>query len=693
MGTGASRPSAALSMNLLQALRSATRAALGSLKLRITLGVMVALMLGAGLSTLVLVTRAEQDMLAAVRDRELEEAVRTASMLSRRVVELQRALQTSGQQLDPAALDDPSTLQDFLQRQPVLRSMFSGIYIARPDGEVQVMFTAGSFSRRPLSLADRGYFQRCVKEQRAVISEPLQSRLDGDVLVVFVQPLMQAGRVIGVLGGTLNLAKRDMLADLVSPSSDQDEALRVVTDGRGRILAHPNRALVLSPMSVEPRMVGAARRWHASGSPVEPSGLSLTQDAEIVSAGGVAGPDWVVWRVVDEARLLGPLRSARGEAMTSTAGLIAAITVFVLIGLWWLLRPLRQLEERAGRLLDDHEDPLAGWPRAGGEIGRLVAVLQRVGVERSALEHSKRELLTQLRSVMGNAPVGIAFTRDQRFELVSDELCRLLGRSEAELLGQPAVIIYDSPEDYAALGPKVGAAFAAGQAYVGDVPMRRADGRRFWAHLRGRPVDAANSLAGTIWTVTDVTNEVAARTRLEWSASHDLLTGLANRQVFEQRLALAFEKLPASLPTAVVMIDLDQFKPVNDRAGHAAGDAMLQAVADALRDRVRSHDLAVRLGGDEFALLLDHCPHEAAMHIADEVLATISQIVLPWGEHRLEVGASLGVASLTADMPSVAAWLRAADEACYAAKAAGRGQVRAAPLVRPPLRVVGGANP
>ena len=677
-------------MNLLPALRRATGAALGSLKLRITLGVMVALVLGVGLSTVVLVNRAEQDMLAAVRDRELEEAVRTASTLSRRVVELQRALQVSGQQLDPAALDDPAALQAFLQVQPVLRAMFSGVYIARPDGEVQVMFTSGTFNHRPVNLSDRGYFQRCIKEQRAVISEPVQSRLDGNVLVVFVQPLVQAGRVIGVLGGTLNLAKRDMLADLVSPSSDQDEALRVVTDGQGRILAHPNRALVLSPMSVEPRLVGAARRWHGSGSPVEPSGLSLNQDAEIVSAGGVAGPDWVVWRAVDEARMLGPLRDARRQAMASAAGLIAAITVLVLLGLWWLLRPLRQLEERARHLLDEHQDPLSGWPRAGGEIGRLVAVLQRVGTERNELEHSKRELLTQLRSVMGNAPVGIAFTREQRFELVSDELCRLLGRSETELLGQPAVIIYDTPEEYAALGPKVGAAFAAGQAYVGDVPMRRADGRRFWAHLRGRPVDPTNSQAGTIWTVTDVTNEVAARAQLEWSASHDLLTGLANRQVFEQRLALTFEKLPASLPSTVVMIDLDQFKPVNDLAGHAAGDAMLQAVANALRDRVRSHDLAVRLGGDEFALLLDHCPHDAAMHIAEDVLATVRQIVLPWGEHRLQVGASLGVASLTADMPNVAAWLRAADEACYAAKAAGRGQVRAAPLARTPLRVVGG---
>ena len=95
------------------------------------------------------------------------------------------------------------------------------------------------------------------------------------------------------------------------------------------------------------------------------------------------------------------------------------------------------------------------------------------------------------------------------------------------------------------------------------------------------------------------------------------------------------------------MIDLDHFKPINDRAGHAAGDAMLQAVAAALRSQVRTHDLAVRLGGDEFALLLEHCPHEVALNIAGAVRTAINDIDLNWGDHALGLSASLGVASLT----------------------------------------------
>lgn len=678
-------------MTSLPALRRTLGTAFGSLKLRITLGVMAALVLGIGISTLILVRGAERDMLAEVRERELGESVRAASALSRRVVELQRALQLSAQklELDGARLNDEAALRRFLAAQPVLRDQFNALTVIGADGQMRLMASGDALSTPALDLSDREYFQRCIVERRAIVSDALPSRLDGAVLIVFAHPLMRHGRVEGVLSGVLNLARRDLLADLVDRQTTSEEALRVVTDARGRILAHPNRALVLSPLAAEPRLAQAVQRWQASGSPVEPSGLTLTQPAEVVSVAGVAGPDWLVWRAVDEQHLLGPLHAARREALTWAGALIGVTSLAMLAALWWLLRPLHQLQERARHLFDSAQPPLEDWPTAGGEIGALADVLRRVGADRAALEHANHELLNKLSSVMGNAPVGIAFTRAKQFELVSDEFCRLLGRSEAELLGQPAHIIYDSMADYVALGPKVAAAFAAGQAYVDDVPMRRADGSRFWAHLRGRPVDAANSTAGTIWTVTDVTAEVTARAQLEWTANHDMLTGLANRKALEHRLTRSFDAQPASLPAALVMIDLDRFKPVNDAAGHAAGDAMLQAVAGVLRARVRSRDLAVRLGGDEFALLLDHCPLDAALVLAEDVRAAIAGIELAWGEHRLGVGASLGVAALAPEMPDVAAWLHAADEACYAAKAAGRDTVRAA-AARPVLRVVSG---
>jgi diguanylate cyclase (GGDEF)-like protein/PAS domain S-box-containing protein len=284
--------------------------------------------------------------------------------------------------------------------------------------------------------------------------------------------------------------------------------------------------------------------------------------------------------------------------------------------------------------------------------------------------------MAKLNSVMLSAPLGILFTRAQCFELVSAEFCRLMGRSETQILGQQARIIFASSEDYDALGPAVGIAFSTGTAYVGEWRFLKADGSTFWGQLRGMPVEAGKPESGTIWTLADISDQVADREELEWAASHDLLTGLANRKLFEQRAIKVLQSRPESLPAAIVMIDLDRFKPINDTAGHAAGDAILKLVASAITSRVRGSDLAVRLGGDEFALLLLNCPQEVALRIAESVRSTISEIVLTWGSHRLQVGASLGIAALTAETESLSTWLQEADAACYAAKADGRGMVR-----------------
>jgi diguanylate cyclase (GGDEF)-like protein len=133
--------------------------------------------------------------------------------------------------------------------------------------------------------------------------------------------------------------------------------------------------------------------------------------------------------------------------------------------------------------------------------------------------------------------------------------------------------------------------------------------------------------------------------------------------------------LPVTLPAAIIFIDLDHFKPVNDEGGHAAGDAMLVAVAAAISSAVRATDLVARLGGDEFAVLLERCSGGAALHTAEHIRIAVTAVALPWEGRVFSVGASLGVASLAADTDSLANWLAHADAACYAAKAAGRGRV------------------
>jgi diguanylate cyclase (GGDEF)-like protein/PAS domain S-box-containing protein len=653
----------------------------GSLKLRTTLSGIVALILGIALITVVLVQRAEHDTLASRRDSELQETARIAAVISSRVVELQQALRLAGGQIDASRLHDRPALGRFLMDRVVLRNLFGNLFVATSDGRIRAFADRDGLHAPAISVRDRAYFQQTLAEGRPIVSEALTSRATPEPVVVLTYPLQGPKGIQGIIAGTLRLSSGDLLARVLQYQVHDDQGtLLVVTDLQGRILAHPDPGLVLQPLERDLRLEGMWASWVAMRSPLEPGGVTVELPGAVVSVAAVSGPQWLVWRVLPEKKLLGPLHQARRDALAWAAVMVVVASLVLLLLTAWQLRPLHALAHRAQRLFDAEVDPHAGWPAAGGEIGHLARVLRHVSAERVQLEAFNAELMKRLQSVMAAAPVGIAFIRMQRFELVNAEFCRLLGYPVQELSGRAVTGVGLKEEAMDSLMRRVRHALRDGRLYRGEWRLRRADGNPFWAELGVQAADPSDAAQGLIWTVLDIDARVAARTQLQWTAHHDTLTGLANRAAFEQRLQKVFAARPQSMPAALVAIDLDLFKPINDSAGHAAGDAMLKAVAAAIRSCVRPGDLVARLGGDEFVLLLERCPSGRALPIADTVCAAVAGIELPWEGRMLRVGASAGVAALRTDMMDVAHWLRAADCACYDAKGAGRGQARAASL-------------
>jgi diguanylate cyclase (GGDEF)-like protein/PAS domain S-box-containing protein len=192
-------------------------------------------------------------------------------------------------------------------------------------------------------------------------------------------------------------------------------------------------------------------------------------------------------------------------------------------------------------------------------------------------------------------------------------------------------------------------------------------------------LDSTGHVSGLVIVFHDATLDVDRARDLQHRAMNDPLTGLSNRADFEQRLRTVFEKAhQLNRPAAVLAIDLDRFKAVNDTAGHAAGDAVLCKAAEMCRLTVRSSDTVARLGGDEFAIILDNCAAERANTIGRQVLRALNPLEIEWEGSNITVGASVGLALSTPDMPDQKAWLKAADEACYFAKREGRGRLRIA---------------
>jgi diguanylate cyclase (GGDEF)-like protein len=171
--------------------------------------------------------------------------------------------------------------------------------------------------------------------------------------------------------------------------------------------------------------------------------------------------------------------------------------------------------------------------------------------------------------------------------------------------------------------------------------------------------------------------ELATRSALfEELSMNDALTGLPNRRAFDDRLAIELARgARYGVPCALVMIDLDHFKHVNDRFGHPAGDEVLRRIASRLQAEKRAGDLVARYGGEEFAAILAHADAGAAAAWAERARAAVAAQRVPWGQAQISLTASFGVAAAPAHGPDAPALIEAADAALYEAKRLGGDHV------------------
>ncbi|RJF97347.1 sensor domain-containing diguanylate cyclase [Noviherbaspirillum saxi] len=324
-----------------------------------------------------------------------------------------------------------------------------------------------------------------------------------------------------------------------------------------------------------------------------------------------------------------------------------------------------------------------------------------------------RDTLLEYQAILDNASLGIAFTRRRTFLHCNRRFSDMFGWESNELVGQAAGITYPSQAAYDDWIRIATPALRSGQRLDTEVLMARRDGSTFWCRMLGRLVDPGDSSKGAIFITEDITDRkhaqealLRARDELElrvqertaelamanarlqaeiqerlqaeeqirYLANHDALTGLPNRRLLEDRLEQALEMARRNgHQVAVQFIDLDCFKPVNDRLGHRIGDLLLQAVALRLRGLLRAVDTVSRVGGDEFVLVLPEIHvAKAAGDIAQKVLEALSQPYQIEG-HELHITPSIGISLYPHDAENGERLLTAADNAMYLAKRRGRG--------------------
>ncbi|RMT87565.1 hypothetical protein ALP39_03866 [Pseudomonas marginalis pv. marginalis] len=208
--------------------------------------------------------------------------------------------------------------------------------------------------------------------------------------------------------------------------------------------------------------------------------------------------------------------------------------------------------------------------------------------------------------------------------------------------------------------------------------IQRLDGSTVSVTLVGAPIRSAGKISGAVLVLHDMTQERQYIANLSWQATHDALTGLANRREFEYRLEQVLHTAgqPEGGRHALMFLDLDQFKLVNDTCGHAAGDELLRHICALLQSDLREGDTLARLGGDEFGILLEHCPAAAAEKIAESLRHTVQSLHFVWKGRPFMTTVSIGLVHISQTPTTLETSLRAADMACYMAKEKGRNRVQ-----------------
>lgn len=304
---------------------------------------------------------------------------------------------------------------------------------------------------------------------------------------------------------------------------------------------------------------------------------------------------------------------------------------------------------------------------AAGQPVRVLAVVQDITREATAeakLATAANALDLALEGLLVVRADGEIRQVNRGFELITGyDLRRLTG-------GSPALRdLLDEPMDGDKLRSLVDVVQREGR-WAGQLWLRHHDGHRIpvWCTVVWEAPDQVRALGRYVALMTDISQLERQRAKIAWSALHDDLTGLLLRAPFLRALLEATLQAPVAATTpAVLFLDLDGFKEINDSEGHAAGDAALRAVAAALTAALRSDDVVARFGGDEFAVLLPNTAPSMAMGVARKLCEAVHDAVP-------RLCASIGVACYPGSATDAEALLAAADRAMYAAKASGGGR-------------------
>lgn len=607
---------------------------------------------------------------AEVIDRYLDEALLDAEAMA---AQLPRPLL---QNRDIAGLE--SFLQQIGKHFPKFEN---GLFILTPQGDLLADYPVHS-ELHGKNFAFREYYQRAVQERRAIIGKPYVSARTGLLVLTFTAPLWgQDQELLGLFNCSVQLASPRALGGIAKRRLGDTGYLYVYDSSRLMIL-HPQEQRIGKrdvPVGSNILYDRALQGFEGAGETVNSRGVTM-----LAAFTRIENHDWVVAAQQTAAEAFAPLRQAQLKVFWVLLASVAMAAAIGVLAVRRVTMPLIRLQEAAQRLSFDNREVASP---AGGDPGEILAKLERThaGGEIGGLARTLREQHKQLGNSLG-ALRDAAKVWEQTFNSVQDAIFVVDKKCRIQRLNRAARELFQLPGDEAIGTP------CYRLIHGSDQPPDHCPGR--YTLASGRPGqteltdsrlpgifeetttllhEGADGESAVVHLLKDLTQVKASEAEIKRLAYYDSLTGLPNRALFMDRLHATLNACRhTEQPGAVLFLDLDQFKIINDTLGHSAGDQLLQVVARRLEGCLRLTDVVARFGGDEFVILLPHLgPGNNVVEVAGKLLKVLSQPMELGGEH-INCSASIGIALFPRDGEDAETLLKHADVAMYQAKAAGR---------------------
>ena len=564
--------------------------------------------------------------------------------------------------------DVRADLFDVIGKTIPVPAAFNSVVVTDANGSVLTS------SGPPIEVGDRDYFREAVRTLNPVVAAPIHARVDGTIGVLVAMPVVSASRqFLGLVGGWLDLSRSNFLVEIAHSRLGNTGFYCLVSAGaRPVYVQHPDTRQARQPA----RALG-----DTCGETDQPATLEfLMPERPVIARHLMSTTGWELIAVLPAREAYAPLRQMQRRFLMMAGLVLGGVALLIWLAVRRLLMPLSRLHQVVQASADD-ADAFERLPRRPqrdeiGDVTRaFIRLMRDVRQRGQQLARSER----RLRAVTDNLPSLLAFIdNDERYVFNNIAYEQAFGMRVEEIRGKTVREVLGEAR-YALARPYLQ------QALAGAVITFESEYRTpqpHWMEMSYRPEwsEDGKQVVGVHIHVQDITQRKLEHQRLARISQTDHLTQLENRSAFESQLHAAMARSrDENRLMALLFLDMDRFKAVNDAHGHATGDMLLQSFALRLRRCVRDQDHVARLGGDEFAVILEDIASPAtAQRVAESILDAIGQRFYFDGV-MADVDVSIGVALYRGSPMTDETLKRMADTLLYRAKALGRGRYEIGP--------------